>query len=228
MTKPTDLSPLDVWNAFVDLEEFRESREGVLPFRLEEGPRADVLVVTGENAGGKSLVFMILNQLARTFAKQDHVSLEVMDVGMHRRTEAGVQRAMMFGDEHTDSTGNISIKVVQQAVVTSKKREGYHYLMLDEPDIGVGEGYHNAIGEFLVDFSTEMPEKCLGLVIATHSRRITKKLLDAGATSLRVGGDLRPIEEWIRDGDIEKTVEDLVNLKAVSHERFRMVAKMLR
>jgi hypothetical protein len=52
--------------------------------------------------------------------------------------------------------------------------------------------------------------------------------LDAGATSLRVGGDLRPIEEWIRDGDIEKTVEDLVNLKAVSHERFRMVAKMLR
>ena len=228
MEKPEGLTPVDVWEEFVELEDFKEKAREIIPSLLEVGARRDVIVVTGENASGKSLAFMIMNQLGRNYAKQDEVDLEVMDIGMGRRTRSGIERAFIFGDENTDSTGNISLKVMQTAIANSRKRERCHYLMLDEPDIGVGEGYHNAIGRYLADYAGEMANKCLGLVVATHSRRITERLLEAGASSLRLGGDLRPVRDWIRDGDIEKSVEDLIGLKDVSLERFRAVAAMLR
>lgn len=228
MTKPENLTPVDVWNDFLETDEFKDEANGIIPSALESGGRRDILVVTGENASGKSLAFMIINQLGRSLAKQDKVELEVMDIGMGRRTRSGIEKGFIFGDENIDSTGNISIKVMQTAVANSRKREGFHYLMLDEPDIGVGEGYHNAIGRYLAEFAGELPEKCLGLVVATHSRRIAEKLLDAGASSLRLGGDLRPVREWVRDGDIEKSVEELIALKDVSLERFRAVSAMLK
>jgi hypothetical protein len=225
--KPLKLAPVDIWEEFSELEDFKDEATEIIPSFLEEGTRRDVLVVTGENAAGKSLAFMLINQLGRNFAKEDKIALEVMDIGMGRRTTSGVTKAFMFGDENIDSTGNISIKVMQTAVSTSKNQTNFHYLMLDEPDIGVGEGYHNAIGKFLSNFANDMPEKCLGLVVATHSRRIAEKLLDAGASSLRLGGDLRPVREWVRNGDIEKSLEDLINLKDVSGHRFRAVSRML-
>lgn len=225
--RPRGLSPVEVWEEFIELEDFKDGRPDILPCSLEVGAKKDILVVSGENAGGKSLAFMVLGQLGRSFAKLDGHSLEVMDIGMGRRTESGMMKGFMFGDEAIDSTGNISIKVMQTAVRTSRERGGYHYLVLDEPDIGVGEGYHNAIGSYLSEYAAELPEKCLGFMVATHSRRIAQKLLDVGASSLRVGADLRPVREWIRDGDIEKTVDDLLALKDISLERFRAVSKML-
>jgi Fe-S cluster assembly ATPase SufC len=228
MEKPEKLTPVDIWEDFIDLEDFREQAREIIPSSLEVGERRDILVVTGENASGKSLAFMIINQLGRSFAKQDDVNLEVMDIGMGRRTRSGMEKGFMFGDESTDSTGNISLRVMQTAVSNSRSRERFHFLMLDEPDIGVGEGYHNAIGRYLADYASELPDKCLGLVVATHSRRIAERLLEAGASSVRLGSDLRPVRDWIRDGDVEKTVDDLIGLKDVSLERFRAVVAMLK
>lgn len=221
------LAPVKVWQEFLEIEKFQEDRERLFPSRLETGSREDVLVVTGENASGKSLAFLILNNLVRSFGKEDKIDVLVMDIGMNRRTRSGIERAFMFGDEDLDSTGNISIKVMQTGVENSRDKDRYHYLMLDEPDIGVGEGYHNAIGKFLSDFATPLPEKCLGLVVATHSRKITAKLLDAGASSLRLGNDLRDVRDWVANGDIEKSLDDLTALKAISLERSRGVSKML-
>lgn len=221
------LAPVKVWQEFLEIEKFQKDREHLFPSRLETGSREDVLVVTGENASGKSLAFLILNNLVRNFGKDDKIDVLVMDIGMSRRTKSGIERAFMFGDEDRDSTGNISIKVMQTGVENSRRNDRYHYLMLDEPDIGVGEGYHNAIGQFLSDFATSLPEKCLGLIVATHSRKITRKLLDAGASSLRLGNDLRDVKEWVTNGDIEKSLDDLNALKTISLERFRGVSKML-
>jgi hypothetical protein len=221
------LAPVKVWQEFLDNEKFQDDRERLFPSKLEVGTREDVLVVTGENASGKSLAFLILNNLVRSFGKEDKIDVLVMDIGMSRRTRSGIERAFMFGDEHLDSTGNISIKVMQTGVANSRSKDQHHYLMLDEPDIGVGEGYHSAIGQFLGDFAASLPEKCLGLIVATHSRKITRKLLDAGASSLRLGSDLRDVKEWVTHGDIEKSLDDLVALKTISLERFRGVSKML-
>lgn len=221
------LAPVRVWQEFLGIEKFKDDRERLFPSKLEMGSREDILVVTGENASGKSLAFLILNNLVRSFGKEDKIDVLVMDIGMGRRTKSGIEKAFMFGDEHLDSTGNISIKVMQTGVENSRSKDTYHYLMLDEPDIGVGEGYHTAIGEFLSEFASALPEKCLGLVVATHSRKITAKLLDAGASSLRLGNDLRDVREWVEHGDIEKSLDELTALKSISLKRFRGVSKML-
>lgn len=221
------LAPVKVWQEFLGMDKFQEDRERLIPSRLEVRDRDDVLVVTGENASGKSLAFLVLNNLVRSFGKQDKIDVLVMDIGMSRRANSGIERAFIFGDEHLDSTGNISIKVIQTGVANSRSKDQYHYLMLDEPDIGVGEGYHNAIGQFLSEFAAALPERCLGLIVATHSRKITAKLLDAGASSLRLGSDLRDVGDWVVNGDLEKSLDDLIDLKNVSLERFRGVSKML-
>jgi hypothetical protein len=221
------LAPAKIWQEFLEIEKFQKDRERLFPSRLEAGQRDDILVVTGENASGKSLAFLILNNLVRSFGKEDKIDVLVMDIGMSRRTRSGMERAFMFGDEDLDSTGNISIKVMQSGVENSRTKDRYHYLMLDEPDIGVGEGYHTAIGQFLSDFATSLPEKCLGLIVATHSRKITAKLLEAGASSLRLGADLRDVRDWVENGDHEKSLDDLDALKTISLERFRGVSKML-
>lgn len=221
------LSPVKVWQEFLENKKFTEDRERLFPSRLEVGIRNNVLVVTGENASGKSLAFLILNNLVRSFGKEDKIDVLVMDIGMGRRTRSGIERTFMFGDEDVDSTGNISIRVMQTAVENSRKQDRYHYLMLDEPDLGVGEGYHSAIGQFLGEFSSNLPEKCLGLIVATHSRKITSKLRETGASSLRLGNDLRDIEVWIEQGDLEKSLDELLELKDIAIERFRGVSKML-
>lgn len=221
-------SPVDMWEEFLALDEFKDTASMVIPSALEIGSRRDVLVVTGANASGKSLSFLVISQLARGLAKSEKFGLEIMDIGMGRRTRSGIERAFMFGDEDMDSTGNISIKVVQTAVSTSRGRQGFHYVMLDEPDIGVGEEYHSALGEFLAGFSNPLPETCLGFVVATHSRVIARKLLEAGASSLRLGEGAVPMREWIANGTADKSMEELLALKDISHERFKAVSAMLR
>ncbi len=109
------LSPVKVWNEFLDNEKFREERERLIPSKLETGTREDVLLVTGENASGKSVAFLILNNLVRHFGKEDKIDVLVMDIGMSRRTRSGIERALIFGDEGRDSTGNISVRVMQTA-----------------------------------------------------------------------------------------------------------------
>jgi hypothetical protein len=225
--KAENLAPVDIWDEFSTMEEFDGQREELLPFLLEPGTRRDILVISGENAGGKSLAISIINQLGRTFAEQDGLKLEVMDVGMSARTTSDIMRSFVFGDENTDSTGNISIKVIQGGVSTSRERKNFHYLILDEPDIGVGEGYHKAMGQYLASYAVDLPKNCLGFVVASHSRRLVNELIAMGASSLRVGADLRPVRTWIEKGDIEKSVEDLLALKDIAIKRFRDVRSML-
>jgi hypothetical protein len=221
-------TPVEAWQEFIELESLKEVRERLLPSLLEVGESRDLLLVTGENAGGKSLALLVINQLMRGDAKEKKISLTVMDVGMHRRTRSGVERAMMFGDEDTDSTGNISISVVKTGLKQiGSDRDGYTCLMLDEPDIGVGEGYHRAIGELILNGYAAKSEKCWGIVVVTHSRKLASVLLDAGASSLRVGEDCRPVQEWIANGEVDKTLEQLESLSDRTLQKSRDVRKML-
>lgn len=197
------------------------------PVLVEPGVLDRVWIVSGENAGGKSLFCRALQSLARKEGdKADKI--EIMRVGMEARTTSGIQRALMFGDEQTDSTGKISISCLLAGINTARKRENPHWLILDEPDIGVGEGYRHAIGELFAKFALDLPELTLGFIVVTHSREIASPMVAAGASSVRVGDDLRPVAEWIANGDLPKTVADLEALAGRSTHRFRAVNQAMR
>jgi DNA repair ATPase RecN len=206
------ISPAEVWKYWNNGDHADEKRD-VLPSLFEEGTNPRALVITGENAGGKSLAVAILRQLSAELAKLEDGKLEVMDIGMNRRVAAGIERSFIFGHEATESTGNVSIRTAIRGIENSRARDQPHWLILDEPDIGVGDGYHQAIGQYFADFAKTLHPACMGFAVVTHSREIAREIVAAGASSLRVGPDLRPVHEWLEHGDRHKSIEDLLALR---------------
>lgn len=196
---------------------------GACPMMSEPG-NDRFLVITGENAGGKTFYGSIINGWARD--RMD--DLEVMDVTMRRRSEGGFARAFIFGDESWESTGQISIKAVLGGLSTCASRTKPHMLILDEPDIGLSEGYQAALGERFAQFAANLPEHTVAFVVVTHSRLMVEKMLAANPTLMRVGDDLRPTREWLVEGPLPRTAEDLDGLQSRSRERFKLVTELIR
>ena len=101
---------------------------------LAEGdPR--ILLVTGENASGKSLAFRLVAQLAGSHG------IEPMTLSIRERTGAGtdemarMRRVFIYGDEETSSTGSTSATVVQSLFRSYAQRNAPALLAFDEPEI---------------------------------------------------------------------------------------------
>lgn len=198
------------------------------PIFLEDGELPDVWVISGENAGGKSILCKAIQGKLQAMAKRDKQRFVAMRVGMDMRTDSGIVRGMMFGSEQDDSTGNNSVHTALTGLKNAREREELHWLILDEPDIGLGAGYRKALGEAFADFAKNLPEKTLGFMVVTHSPEIAGPLIEAGASSIRVGPDRRPVREWLRDGDLPKSFEDLQNLKQVARQIWRDIEDVTR
>lgn len=201
--------------------------DGPCPARHEPGrPGSRVLVITGENAGGKSFFAKYLRAVLAG-DKETFGRIEIMDGGMHRRTRSGVERAFMFGDEDAESTGNISLKFVLTGIRTCRKRTTPHVLSLDEPDVGLSESYARALGELLTAFGGELPEHTRALIVITHSRTIVEHLMAIEPHLVRVGPDRRSTRDWLAQGPERRSIEDLENLHIVAVERMRAIQKVI-
>jgi hypothetical protein len=196
--------------------------DGPCPVRAEEGAHPRLLLVTGGNAGGKSLVCRFLNQ------KASEAKVEFMRVGMGRRTRPGIERSFIFGhDEDRESTGRVSANAVRGGINTCRGREHPHYLCLDEPDVGLSDEMQGGLGALLAGFAADMPDKTLGLVVVTHSRHVAKALLALSPRCLRVGDDLRPTAEWASAEPRPASAEAFLALGSVATGRLRAVQAVL-
>jgi len=185
-----------------------------------------VLVVTGDNASGKSFFCKYLRAVLN--AEKDTLGrIEVMDGGMHRRTRAGIERALMYGDEDRESTGDLSLGFVLTALRTCRGREHAHILSLDEPDVGLSEGYQTALGDLLYGFADELPAHTAGLVVVTHSRPIVERLIRLEPHLVRIGEDQRTTVEWLDQGPLARTIEELQSLHAQSARKTRAIQKII-
>lgn len=199
-------------------------RSGACPMLLEPGnPGTRILLVTGENAGGKSLVCRFIAQHVARMAADAETKVEFMRIGMELRSAPGIHRAFIFGDEGIDSTGRNTVKSVLGALRTSAARETPHVVCLDEPDIGLSEGYQAAVGETLARYGADLPDTAVGLVVVTHSRPIASRLLELRPHCIRVGDDLRPTAEWLENGPLPRTADDLQGLCSMAANRYRAV-----
>jgi hypothetical protein len=178
--------------------------DGPVPARVAYG-HPKLALVTGENASGKSFLVRGLGQMMR----DAHPKLEILAVTMSLRSQGGMARAFLFGDEQRESTGRSSIKAVLAGIRACRERQHDHVLILDEPDIGLAESYAGALGSYLAAFVEDMPVRTLGVVVVTHSRPLVHGLLPAGPASIRVGDDLRPLEHWLREGPIPRGLEEI-------------------
>lgn len=193
------------------------------PFRAKFFPgKGRLVLVTGGNASGKSLFIRLLSALAKS---QKHA--EPIVIGVALRTQGGIERAFVWGDERENSTGNNSISAILGGFSTARGREHLTFMAFDEPDIGLSEEYQSVLGNAFAEFVREPPEKVI-LVISTHSRRVLRPLLECNAHHVRMGDEmsLREVVETVPPyvGGIEKLEE----LRDLNLSRFRKVCSIMK
>lgn len=216
------LSMLELLEEMVD-NRLTANNEGPLHASLSKGDdNSRLLVMVGDNAGGKSLLI----RFAATLLNQQNT--EPLQVSMRYRTQSGIHRVFMFGDEQEDSTGAVSLNAVEGALCTAKGRETPCWVMLDEPDIGLSDSYSRALGKYLAEHGNALPEKQFeALVVVTHSKTLVESLFEH--TNLRphfiaVGENQvgQSPDGWLAD-KTERSVEELLKLHEKGTQTWRAV-----
>lgn len=195
--------------------------------RFIEGD-ARVLLVTGANASGKSLAFRLIAQLAGSN------DIEALTLSIRERSGSGtfemsrMRQSMIYGNEQTSSTGATSARVVQSGFHNLTNR-GPALLALDEPELGLSDGYAEALGEYIGQSAAGMTESSCGVMVVTHSRRLAEGVvrgLNATPAMLSMEAEIDSVEAWIASRET-RSVDELLGLKALSHERFLAINKLL-
>lgn len=206
---------------------------GPCPFILSGNTNSRVIVVSGDNATGKSFLMKAISAHFHSTSKAEDRRIESIHLSMSKRTGAdftsGIVRAMMFGSENERSTGSISSHIVKMGFKTAAERDWANLLILDEPDIGLSEAYQSAMGQYITEQAKTLSPHTICAIIVTHSRTIARELLALNPMMIRMtsGTDQQSSEDWIKHGPPAKSIEDLVSLTSANHKRFLAIQAVL-
>jgi ABC-type uncharacterized transport system ATPase subunit len=189
-----------------------------------------VCVIVGENASGKSVFFQVMAGVARREHKLLPVTISIRErTGAGSHEMGGMRRTMMFGDESEQSTGATSYNVIQSGFHNVSKPDTPAMLLLDEPEIGLSDGYARALGHYIGRQALAAPPSCAGVVVVTHSRSLVDSLcMMAGISPLFVNlnPDPVPLLDWLEKDEL-RSIDDLKALREKAIERRRIVANLL-
>ncbi len=199
------------------------------PFRGKAyGGDPRLVLIVGPNASGKSLLFRMIAQWLQRDHKATPVTISIRErTGSGEMEMAGMRRMMMFGDETTQSTGAASARVVE-AGFGNANRYPKAALLLDEPELGLSDGYARALGELIGQMAKDVTETNVGTVVVTHNRELAKGLhvgLGAMPTFVCMEEPLA-FQAWLSARE-HRTIDDLKALPDLSHRRFRAVHGIL-
>lgn len=136
-----------------------------------------ITILTGSNGAGKSLIRKIVQRdLADKLSKNENESL-VVQTSMQQRTESRAEWGALSGAMRDLAWTPTSMETYNK--IKSLLQHGTdRFVIIDEPEIGMGEetilGLINFFNETLPKLIKE--EKCLGVMIITHSRLIVQHL----------------------------------------------------
>lgn len=190
---------------------------GAVPASFEDGANHRVLLITGGNGSGKSFACKWLN------ANAIRERLEFMHVGMNMRTQGGIIRGFMFGDESSHSTGGISANVIATGQGTCRGRETPHVLCHDEPDIGMSDEMQDAAGQIIAGFCADLPALTRGVVVVTHSRAIASRLMALDPMRLRCGPGAASTADWLANPPRPMTPADLDAMHEAHRDQHRAI-----
>lgn len=188
--------------------------------------KSRLVVVTGDNAGGKSF----FRRLVRLVAKEK--SVECIHLSMEARAGNsmmyGPARAMVYGDEAWQSTGTISTSTILTGIRTCEGRTSDHVIFWDEPDLGLSDAWAAGAGQKLAAFAQRAGEHTRGILIVTHRKALVQELLPANPGYIHLGappGEAPPtLKAWL-DAPVVPKDPDL--LGQLSHARFKKIQAIL-
>lgn len=175
-----------------------------------------LLVITGENATGKSFLRRIISALCQ------RENTECMAVSPEFRQYGGPMTAFVFGDEGREASGEIATNVCLGSIRTSKGRTGSHVVVLDEPDMGLSDNAAAGVGLEIAEFIQNPPEHLGFFTVISHRRALLERLMFA--SHIRVGGDTITLEEALHQPIVPIRPDEL---KEKSIALFRQICPRL-
>ena len=182
---------------------------------------ASVLVVTGKNAVGKSL----LRRYLQMTLCQDH-NFEVMHLSQQDRADSdGIMRVMVYGSEREESTGTMTAKTFIAGMRTMRGRDKAHAIIWDEPEIGMGEELQIGTANWLCEQLADWPTHLQGVILLTHSKHFVRRVMEfPGAKWLSMDG-VETAQKWLNRKLVAVGPEEVMKL---ANEKRRHVGEMLR
>lgn len=199
----------------------KKGAKPAIPFRWVPG-KGKLVVVTGENAGGKSFYRRILTAVAH---KNKIESIPISMEG-RRQVAYNIGLTFVYGDEQVDATGVNSIRTVLTGISTCKGREKDHMIIWDEPDLGLSEGNAASVGRAIAEFAADTPKLTQAAIVITHRKALVRELLPAKPHYVYLGGEDSPatLAEWV---DAPPVIRPLQEVLDGAHKRFQAINKIL-
>lgn len=128
-----------------------------------ENNESKVIIIYGDNASGKSLIATLFEYNLRKLEPK----IPTRNACMANRTESGFQKAFIYGDESSQSTGQTSIMVAMKAFnATLEDTSGV--VILDEPDVGLSDRFQAPLGQLIAQKALGFGDH--GLILISHSK----------------------------------------------------------
>lgn len=207
--KPLDIKALCEW--LCERALFNPSKaidgETAIPLIYKPGTGRIVLVL-GENAGGKSLVRRLVSMATHRgqgggygqekIPKGEFPVREFIGLSMEFRSGPGMERMFVFGHEGWQSTGEISGDAVVKAIQTVSNRDHPTILYWDEPDIGMSAGAAAGAGAAIREFVENLAPLCQAVFVTSHSVPLVRQLVATDPHYIFVGDPNGPqdLDAW--------------------------------
>ncbi len=186
------------------IEIIRELTHKVEPYK--------VTILTGKNGSGKSLVRKILSGNISKKCGTD-IAHTVAAVSMESRSNRKFDFSALNSagiDDPENPTGLESLHNLDM-ILGSFTKDSPRYIVIDEPELGMGEEMVVAFANKLNSVFESLPEGCLGVMIITHSPTMIRLLKGEFAN---MEGMTR--EEWLNreiiPTDLEQFKQDSLGL----------------
>ena len=136
-----------------------------------------VTVLTGKNGAGKSLIRKLLAGYISEKTGTDPAHT-VASVSMESRTNKKENFSALNAagiDDPTNPTSSESLYNIK-SLVKSLSEKHPRYIVIDEPEIGMGEEMVAALVIRLNEMFETLPIGCLGVMFITHNRQLVKNI----------------------------------------------------
>ena len=179
-----------------------------------------VTVLTGKNGSGKSLLRKALPGAiaAKLGTDPEHT---VASVSMESRTQQkhqfGALRSIGIDDPGNPTSLETITNIDNLLQVCNDTNS--RFIVIDEPEIGMGEELVAAMTIFLNETFKTLPSGCLGVLIITHNRYMVANL---NAEFINIEGMNR--QEWL---EREIIPTDIEQFKKDSWELYRAINKKI-
>lgn len=203
---------------------------GVLTSSQKDEPSDNLILMSGENASGKSIISRSLAH----FASDHEIFYREVSMG-DRNGKTGYMRQVRdfgrYGDEDQESTGYLTIKRIIKDRDFMLSTDKDFIFTIDEAELGLSEEYHAALGQLIAEahIAFAATGRCKMFLVCSHSKTLLSSLtrhLDYLPASLHLSmkAGSQTHYEWLRAPIRHRSIDELITLPERALEKRKHIA----